>query len=245
MVGKKIVACMDILNNQVVKGINFVDIKTLGDPIVMAKAYQSQGADELVFLDISATLENKEPFFDLIKQVGKEISIPFSVGGGIKTVEQAKKLLESGASKISVASSVLENPNLLKELVQELGSDKVIVAIDVKKIDQTWWVFSKGGTQKTDYTAVQWAKEVQDLGAGQILLTSMNNDGVCSGFALDVTREVAQGVDIPVIVSGGAGSVDDFTKVLASTGASAALGASVFHYNRVSICEIKQALANL
>ncbi|MHC5354863.1 imidazole glycerol phosphate synthase subunit HisF [Myroides sp. LJL115] len=242
MVANRIIACMDILGDKVVKGINFVNLKTLGDPIAMALEYQNQQVDELVFLDISATVEQREPFLQLVKKIKDKISTPFCIGGGIKTLEQAKAIIQSGASKIAINSSAIENPNLIKELVQCLGSSKVVVAIDVKNIDGQWWVFTHGGNVQSKYKAVEWAQEVERLGAGEILLTSMNNDGQCQGFALDITKEIAHSVSIGVIASGGAGKVSDFVEVFEKTKATGALGASVFHYNEVSVDQIKRAI---
>lgn len=242
MVGKKIIACMDILGDKVVKGINFVNLKTLGDPIEMALEYQNQQVDELVFLDISATVEQREPFLQLVKKIKQKVSTPFCIGGGIKTLEQAKAIIDSGASKIAINSSAIANPALISELAESLGSSKVVVAIDVKKIDGQWWVFTHGGNKQSNYKAVEWAQEVERLGAGEILLTSMNNDGKCSGFALDITKEIADCVSIGVTASGGAGKVGDFVEVFEKTKATGALGASVFHYNQVSVDQIKQAI---
>lgn len=242
MLKKRVIACMDIQNGEVVKGVNFVDIQRAGDPIALAKRYVVEGADELVFLDITATIENRKTLIGLVNEIASQINIPFTVGGGISTREQAIDLVRAGADKVSVNSAAIKRPELIQEIAQALGSQCAVVAIDTKYEEGEWWVYSAGGRIKTELKTIDWAKQVASLGAGEILLTSMNNDGTKAGFALDITAEVAKTVNIPVIVSGGAGSIDHFAQVFTQTQATGALAASIFHYGEVSIPELKQVL---
>lgn len=242
MLKKRVIACMDIQNGEVVKGVNFVDIQRAGDPIALAKRYVVEGADELVFLDITATIENRKTLIGLVNEIASQINIPFTVGGGISTREQAIDLVRAGADKVSVNSAAIKRPELIQEIAQALGSQCVVVAIDTKYEEGEWWVYSAGGRIKTELKTIDWAKQVASLGAGEILLTSMNNDGTKAGFALDITAEVAKTVNIPVIASGGAGSIDHFIQVFTQTQATGALAASIFHYGEVSIPELKQVL---
>ncbi|MHC5201430.1 imidazole glycerol phosphate synthase subunit HisF [Myroides sp. LJL119] len=242
MVDKKIIACLDIKDNCVVKGINFENIQRVGDPLQLALWYESQGVDELVFLDISASLKKEEINFKLVKQISDQLSIPLTVGGAINHVDQANRLLDHGASKVSINSGALENGKLISQLANALGKQRVVVAIDVKKHQDNWWVYSHGGQKRTPYLAVQWAKEVEQLGGGEILLTSMDQDGCQKGFSIDITQRISQIVDIPVIASGGAGRVEDFVELFTKTNAQKALAASIFHYNTVAIPELKKAI---
>lgn len=242
MLKKRIIPCLDIQNGRTVKGVNFVDIKDAGDPIELAKIYAQEGADELVFLDITATVEKRKTFAELVEKIAFEINIPFTVGGGINSVEDAKVLINSGADKISINSSAVKRPELVKEIADELGSQCVVVAVDTKYLDNEWMVYVHGGRTATDIRTLDWVKKVEKLGAGELLLTSMNNDGTKSGFAIDITDAVSNVVNIPVIASGGAGQKDHFREVFAHTKASAALAASIFHFGEIPIPELKTYL---
>lgn len=242
MLKKRIIPCLDIKNGRVVKGIQFEGLKDAGNPLELAQFYSENGADELVFLDISATLENRKTLADLVDQIAKKLSIPFTVGGGINSVADAKIMVQNGADKVSINSAAIKNPALISDLAKEFGSQFVVVAVDIKMVDNDWFVFVKGGTEKTNWKALDWAKKVTELGAGEILLTSMNNDGEKKGFALNITNQISEAVSIPVIASGGAGSADDFAELFQKTQASAGLAASIFHYNEVAIPDLKNYL---
>ena len=242
MLKKRIIPCLDIKNGRTVKGVNFIDIKDAGDPIELAKQYVKDGADELVFLDITATLENRKTLVELVEKIAQEINIPFTVGGGISTVDDALALIKAGADKVSVNSSAVKNPQLITDLKNRFGSQFVVVAIDTKNVDNDWKVFTKGGTFETELETVAWAKEVEKLGAGEILLTSMNNDGTKAGFALDITNAVSTAINIPVIASGGAGKEVHFKDVFTKTEASAGLAASIFHFAEIPVPKLKQYL---
>lgn len=242
MLKKRIIPCLDIKNGRTVKGVNFVDIIDAGDPIALAKQYVKDGADELVFLDITATLENRKTLVDLVEKVAQEINIPFTVGGGISTVDDALALIKAGADKVSINSSAVKNPQLITDLKNRFGSQFVVVAIDTKLIDNQWKVFTKGGTFETDLETISWAKEVEKLGAGEILLTSMNSDGTKAGFSLDITNSVSKNINIPVIASGGAGKEEHFAEVFTKTEASAGLAASIFHFGEIPVPQLKNYL---
>jgi len=242
MLKKRIIPCLDIKNGRTVKGVNFIDIKDAGDPVELAKQYVKQGADELVFLDITATLENRKTLVELVKTIAQEINIPFTVGGGISTVEDAVALIQAGADKVSINSSAVKNPQLITGLKDRFGSQFVVIAIDTKNVNDEWKVFTKGGTFETELETVSWAKEVEKLGAGEILLTSMNSDGTKNGFDIEVTDAVSKTVNIPVIASGGAGKVEHFTEVFTKTEASAGLAASIFHFGEIPIPTLKNEL---
>lgn len=242
MLKKRIIPCLDIQNGQVVKGVNFENIKQAGDPIALAKRYVAEGADELVFLDITATIENRKTLVDLVRAIAREINIPFTVGGGINSVEQARELIRAGADKVSINSAAIRRVELLSELAQEFGNQCVVLAIDTKQEDGVWWVYSKGGREKTDKQTLDWVQEGVRSGAGEILLTSMNHDGTKGGFALELTSQVADIIDVPVIASGGAGAIEHFEDVFTQTRATGALAASIFHYGQVPIVALKQAL---
>ncbi len=242
MLAKRIIPCLDIKDGKTVKGINFENITAVGDPVELGALYAQMGADELVFLDITATNEKRKTLSELVTRIAQHINIPFTVGGGISTVEDVSVLLDSGADKISVNTSAVRNPQLIKDLANQFGSQCVVLAIDTKFIDGEWYVFLNGGRIPTDIKTVEWAKEAVSLGAGEILLTSMNNDGTKDGFAIDITRAVSEAVNVPVIASGGAGTMEHFTEVFEQGKADAALAASIFHYKEISIPDLKQYL---
>lgn len=244
MLKKRIIPCFDIKDGRVVKGINFLELKDAGNPIEMANIYVENGADELVFLDITATLENRKTLTDLVEEIASAINIPFTVGGGINSVEDAERIIRSGADKVSINSSALKNPKLITEIANRFGSQAVVVAIDTKCMDGEWKVFRNGGTISTDWKTLEWTREAEKLGAGEILLTSMNNDGTKKGFAIDITDCVSESVNIPVIASGGAGTMEHFEAVFTHTKATAALAASVFHYGEIEIQVLKNYLKN-
>ncbi|MCL1679096.1 imidazole glycerol phosphate synthase subunit HisF [Elizabethkingia miricola] len=242
MLKKRIIPCLDIKDGRTVKGINFEGLRDAGDPVVLAQKYVEEGADELVFLDISATQEKRKTLADLVERIAQEINIPFTVGGGINSVEDAATIIKAGADKISVNSSAVKDPQLISDLAARFGSQCVVVAIDTKSMNGTEKVFVNGGKIETELETLIWAKEAEKLGAGEILLTSMNADGTKNGFALDITQQIAQLVNIPVIASGGAGKMEDFKEVFEKTKASGALAASIFHFGEVPIPQLKQYL---
>jgi cyclase len=239
MITKRIIPCLDIKDGRTVKGINFENIKDAGDPVELAIEYARQGADELVFLDITATNEKRKTLSELVTRIAKHINIPFTVGGGISSVDDVSVLLNSGADKISVNTSAFKNPTLINELAKQFGSQCVVLAVDTKFENDDWYVYLNGGRLKTDTKTLDWVKQAVDLGAGEILLTSMNNDGTKEGFANDITKQVSESVNVPVIASGGAGTMQHFKDVFISGKADAALAASVFHYKEMSIPELK------
>ena len=242
MLTKRIIPCLDVKDGKTVKGINFENIKSVGDPVELGKRYTEMGADELVFLDITATNEKRKTLTELVSRIAAEINIPFTVGGGISSVEDVSVLLNCGADKISVNTAAVRNPQLIRELADEFGSQCIVLAIDTKLVDGEWFVFLNGGRVATDIKTVDWAKEAVGLGAGEILLTSMNHDGTKDGFALDITRAVSEAVNVPVIASGGAGNMEHFVDAFTLGKADAALAASIFHYGEVSIPELKKFL---
>ncbi len=242
MLAKRIIPCLDIKDGRTVKGINFEGLRDAGDPVELGALYALQGADELTFLDITATLEGRDTFVDLVKKIAQHIDIPFTVGGGIKSVAEVAALLAAGADKISINSAAVYNPKLITELAKEFGSQCVVVAIDTKSYENEDRVHTHGGKKATDIFTIDWAKEVYNLGAGEILLTSMDHDGVKTGFACDITRAVSEAVNIPVIASGGAGKLEDFKEVFEQGKADAALAASIFHFKEIAIPELKAYL---
>lgn len=242
MLKKRIIPCLDIKDGRVVKGVQFLELKDAGNPVELASFYSKNGADELVFLDISATLEKRKTLAEMVTQLSKEINIPFTVGGGIQSVEDARLLLQYGADKVSINSAAVLNPDLIMQISDAFGSQSLVVAIDIKKVDNDWYVFIKGGTESTGILAIDWAKKVEELGAGELLITSMNNDGSKDGFALEITNEISKVVSIPVIASGGAGNSQHFIDLFTKTEVSAGLAASIFHFNEVPISELKNVL---
>jgi len=242
MLKKRIIPCLDIKDGRTVKGINFVDIKDAGDPIELAKKYILEGADELVFLDITATIEKRKTLAVLVEKIAKEINIPFTVGGGINTVEDAATIIKAGADKISINSSAVKNPSLIKEIAERFGSQAVVVAVDTKFENNNWFVYVNGGKVATGITTIDWVKKAEQLGAGEILLTSMNNDGTKQGFAIDITNAVSASINIPVIASGGAGTKEHFVDVFKNTKATGALAASIFHFGEIPVPVLKQYL---
>lgn len=244
MLTKRIIPCLDIKNGRTVKGVNFLDLKDAGDPVELAKKYAETGADELVFLDISATEERRATLIDLVRKVATAINIPFTVGGGISSVADVDVLLHNGADKISINSSAVKNPDLINEIAAKYGSQCVVVAIDAKKIYGDWIVHLVGGKVPTELNLFDWAKEVEQRGAGEILFTSMNNDGTKNGFANDALAKLSEIVNIPIIASGGAGTMEHFAETFIKGKADAALAASVFHYQEIEIPELKQFLKN-
>tara|TARA_R110001606_G_scaffold8303_5_gene36447 strand:+ start:13330 stop:14085 length:756 start_codon:yes stop_codon:yes gene_type:complete len=242
MLTKRIIPCLDIKNGRTVKGVNFVNLIDAGDPVVLAKQYADLGADELVFLDISATLEGRKTMIEMVHQVAEQVNIPFTVGGGISSVENVNELLKWGADKVSINSSAVKRPDLVNELAEKFGSQCVVVAIDAKQIDGEWFVHLAGGTIPTDIKLFEWAKEVEERGAGEILFTSMNHDGTKAGFANEALAHLSEIVNIPIIASGGAGTIQHFADTFTKGKADAALAASVFHFGEIPILELKQAL---
>ena len=243
MFTKRIIPCLDVNNGRVVKGVNFVDLKDAGDPVEIAKAYDAAGADELVFLDITASCEERDTVVDMVRQVAANVFIPFTVGGGIRTVDDFKKLLREGADKISVNSAAIDRPELITEAAEKFGSQCVVVAIDAKRREDGGWnIYKHGGRLDTGIDAIEWAKKVERLGAGEILLTSMDCDGTKAGYDIELTRAIAEAVSVPVIASGGAGTKEHFYEALTEGKADAALAASLFHYKELEIRELKEYL---
>jgi cyclase len=242
MLKRRIIPCLDIREGRTVKGVNFVDIRDAGDPIELARRYVDEGADELVFLDITATIEKRKTLIELVKGIAREINIPFTVGGGINTLEDAAALVQAGADKVSINSAAVKRPELIAEIAGEFGNQCVVLAIDTNFKDNEWIVYVHGGRTPTALRTVPWAIQAEQLGAGEILLTSMTRDGTKEGFALDITDQVSQAVNIPVIASGGAGSRAHFAEVFKKTGANAGLAASIFHFGEIPIPELKAYL---
>ena len=243
MLSKRIIPCLDIKDGRTVKGTNFVNLRDAGDPVELGALYASQGADELVFLDITATVEKRKTLSELANRIAHHINIPFTVGGGISSVEDVNVLLQNGADKISVNTAAFKKPELINELAKEFGSQCVVLAIDTRKEeDGEWYVYLNGGRTKTEMKCVDWAKQAVDLGAGEILLTSMNHDGTKQGFAIDITRTLSTQLPVPVIASGGGGTMEHFVTVFNEGKADAALAASIFHFKEIAIPELKQFL---
>ena len=242
MIKTRIIPCLDVDNGRVVKGINFVDLKDAGDPVKQAKFYSDNGADEITFLDITATHQKRKAMVDIIERTANECLVPLTVGGGIKSIEDMNMFLSVGADKVSVNSSAINNPSLISKGADKFGNQCIVVAIDAKKTKKSWDVFINGGRINTGLDVIQWAKKVESLGAGEILLTSMDRDGTKIGFDLDLTRNISDRVGIPVIASGGVGEIDHFVDGVKVGGASALLAASVFHFGKFTITEVKKHL---
>jgi cyclase len=243
MLSKRIIPCLDIKDGRTVKGTNFENLRDAGDPVELGALYAEQGADELVFLDITATNEKRKTLIDLVNRIAHRINIPFTVGGGISSVEDVQLLLQNGADKISVNTAAYKHPDLIRQLASEFGSQCVVLAIDTKKEeDGDWYVYLNGGRVKTETRCEDWAKRGVDVGAGEILLTSMNHDGTKKGFALDITRQLSTSLSVPVIASGGGGTVEHFADVFIEAKADAALAASIFHFKEITIPQLKRYL---
>jgi cyclase len=244
MLAKRIIPCLDVKDGRTVKGVNFENLRDAGDPVELARIYAEQGADELVFLDISATLEKRKTLVDMVKRVAATLNIPFTVGGGISSIEDVSIMLNAGAEKVSINSSAVKNPALVDELAREFGSQCVVVAIDTRNVGGTNLVHTHGGTKPTELVTELWAKEVQDRGAGEILLTSMDHDGVKTGFANEVTALLSENLHIPIIASGGAGAMEHFYDTFTVGKADAGLAASIFHFKEIGIPELKKYLSD-
>lgn len=245
MLTKRIIPCLDIKDGRTVKGVNFEQIRDAGDPIELAALYAAQGADELVFLDITATVEKRKTLTELVNKIAHRINIPFTVGGGIKTEEDVSVLLQNGADKISINTAAFLDPTTINRFANNFGSQCVVLAIDAKcEADNNWYVYLNGGRKKTNKLVIDWAKQAVDLGVGEILLTSMNHDGTKQGFALDITAQLASDLTVPIIASGGGGAMNHFYEVFTQGKADAALAASIFHYKEISIPALKQYLHN-
>jgi cyclase len=240
---KRIIPCLDIKDGRTVKGTNFIDLRDAGDPVELGALYAKQGADELVFLDITATVEKRKTLSELVKRIARHINIPFTVGGGVSSVEDASLLLKCGADKVSINTAAYKNPQLIANLAKEFGSQFVVLAIDTRQEDDgEWYVYLNGGRTKTETKCFNWAKQAVELGAGEILLTSMNHDGTKQGFAIDITKKLSEELSVPVIASGGGGSMQHFKDVFKQANADAALAASIFHFKEIDIQDLKQYL---
>jgi len=244
MLAKRIIPCLDVVAGRTVKGTNFVDLRDAGDPVALAKKYEEEGADELVFLNIAASPENKASTIDLVRRIAAELTIPFTIGGGIESVEDAADFLSSGADKISINSAAVKNPKLIKDIAERYGSQCVVVAMDVQLVSGAYQIYISGGKIPTDKEAIQWALEAESLGAGELLVTSIDTDGTKSGFDLPLLKKIDEVVNIPLIASGGAGSIAHFEALFSQTDVSAGLAASIFHFGQVSIPTLKNQLKN-
>lgn len=243
MLTKRIIPCLDIKDGRTVKGVNFVGLRDAGDPVELARRYTSEGADELVFLDITATKEKRRTLVKLVEEIAREISIPFTVGGGIRKVEEIEEILKAGADKVSLNSAIVKNPKLLTDASNEFGSQAVVAAVDAKRINGSWEVFVKGGSEPTGIDAIKWMLETEQLGAGEILLTSMDRDGTKAGFDLELLQTINKKVTIPVIASGGAGTIQHCCDAILAGNADAVLAASIFHFREIEIKDLKLKMA--
>ncbi|MCH4155395.1 MAG: imidazole glycerol phosphate synthase subunit HisF [Muribaculaceae bacterium] len=244
MLAKRIIPCLDVKDGTTVKGVNFVNLKFAGDPVELGKRYSDEGADELVFLDITASFEGRKTFVDMVRRVAENVSIPFTVGGGIGSIEDVEKLLEAGADKVSVNSSAINNPQLIDDIARHFGNQVCVAAIDARNVDGDWLCYEKGGRVPTSRHLFEWAHEAQERGAGEVLFTSMDHDGVKHGFACEAIAQLHDLLDIPVIASGGCGAKEHFLDVFKSGQADAALAASVFHFGEIAIPDLKEYLAD-
>jgi len=242
MVKVRIIPCLDVKDGRVVKGINFIDLIDAGDPVEQAKHYSENGADEICFLDISASIEQRDTMVNVVRKTANEVFIPLTVGGGISSVENIQSLLKAGADKVSINSAAINEPDIVKKSSEYFGNQCIVIAVDAKKINDDWYVFSHGGTKRTDLLALNWIEHVQKLGAGEILLTSMDKDGTKSGFDIELLKKVSEFLEIPLIASGGVGNLNHFYEGVAKGNANALLAASVFHFNEISIKEVKEYL---
>ena len=242
MLAKRIIPCLDVKDGQTVKGVNFINIRRAGDPVELGAAYAEQGADELVFLDITASIEKRRTFTELVREIAKHLNIPFTVGGGVRNADDVARLLDAGADKISINTAAVNHPEMIEKLAGRFGSQCIVIAIDTKHTENGDFVYINGGRTPTNQTTQAWARQVVELGAGEILLTSMDHDGTKRGFALEITRELAENLPIPVIASGGAGTMEHFWEVFKIGKADAALAASVFHFGEIPIPELKKFL---
>lgn len=242
MLAKRIIPCLDVKDGQTVKGVNFINIRRAGDPVELGAAYAEQGADELVFLDITASIEKRGTFIELVREIAKHLNIPFTVGGGVRNADDVARLLDAGADKISINTTAVNHPEMIEKLAGRFGSQCIVIAIDTKHTENGDFVYINGGRTPTNQTTQAWARQVVELGAGEILLTSMDHDGTKKGFALEITRELAENLPIPVIASGGAGTMEHFWEVFKIGKADAALAASVFHFGEIPIPELKKFL---
>lgn len=244
MLTKRIIPCLDIKNGRTVKGVNFEGLRDAGDPVELARRYSEEGADELVFLDITATLEKRRTLVELVTRIAKEINIPFTVGGGIKTVDEIEELLKAGADKVSLNSSIVKNPQLINDASEAFGAQAIVAAVDAKRTNGSWNVYIKGGTEDTGMDAIEWMVETEQRGAGEILLTSMDRDGTKSGFDTDLLSIVNSKLTIPVIASGGAGTIQHCIDAISLSNADAVLAASIFHFKEIEIEDLKKSMAN-
>jgi cyclase len=244
MLTKRIIPCLDIKNGRTVKGVNFEGLRDAGDPVELARRYSEEGADELVFLDITATLEKRRTLVELVTRIAKEINIPFTVGGGIKTVDEIEELLKAGADKVSLNSSIVKNPQLINDASEAFGAQAIVAAVDAKRTNGSWNVYIKGGTEDTGMDAIEWMVETEQRGAGEILLTSMDRDGTKSGFDTDLLSVVNSKLTIPVIASGGAGTIQHCIDAISLSNADAVLAASIFHFKEIEIEDLKKSMAN-